>query len=79
VIWHVNDKDQPAPAACATRRDEKDFTWFNDLRSAPELRRAASSCSIAIGFLDADGHSSEMLSCSTSPHRSAGDVRTRAC
>ena len=36
VIWHVNDKLNVTVGLRYTR-DEKDFSWFNDLRSAPTL------------------------------------------
>ncbi|WP_368561577.1 TonB-dependent receptor [Pseudoxanthomonas sp. UTMC 1351] len=36
VIWHVNDKLNLTFGLRYTR-DEKDFTWFNDIRNAPTL------------------------------------------
>ncbi len=36
VIWHVNDKLNLTFGLRYTR-DEKDFSWFNDLRNAPTL------------------------------------------
>jgi len=59
VIWHVNDKTNFTVGLRYTR-DEKDFTWFNDLRSAPELD-AQLALLDRIGFLDAAGIPLEML------------------
>jgi len=59
VIWHVNDKTNLTVGLRYTR-DEKDFTWFNDLRSAPELD-AQLALLDRIGFLDAAGIPLEML------------------
>ncbi len=53
VIWHVNDKLN-LTAGLRYTRDEKDFTWFNDLRSAPELD-AQLDLLDAVGFFDAIG------------------------
>ncbi|HEY1141060.1 MAG TPA: TonB-dependent receptor, partial [Lysobacter sp.] len=53
VIWHVNDKTNFTVGLRYTR-DEKDFTWFNDLRSAPQLD-AQLALLDQIGFLDAVG------------------------
>lgn len=59
VIWHVNDKLNLTFGLRYTR-DEKDFTWFNDLRSAPELD-AQLALLDRIGFLDAVGIPLESL------------------
>jgi hypothetical protein len=53
VIWHVNDKLNLTVGLRYTR-DEKDFTWFNDLRSAPELD-AQLDLLESLGFFDAIG------------------------
>lgn len=57
VIWHVNDKLNLTVGLRYTR-DEKDFTWFNDLRSAPELD-AQLDLLDSLGFFDAIGMSKE--------------------
>lgn len=59
VIWHVSDRFN-LTAGLRYTRDEKDFTWFNDLRSAPELD-AQLDLLEAIGFLDAIGIPKEAL------------------
>ena len=59
VIWRVNDKLN-LTAGLRYTRDEKDFTWFNDLRSAPELD-AQLNLLDAVGFLDAIGIPKEAL------------------
>ncbi|MFC5570113.1 TonB-dependent receptor [Lysobacter yangpyeongensis] len=53
VIWRVSDKLN-LTAGLRYTRDEKDFTWFNDLRSAPELD-AQLDLLDALGFFDAIG------------------------
>ncbi len=59
VIWRVSDKLN-LTAGLRYTRDEKEFTWFNDLRSAPELD-AQLNLLDAIGFLDAIGIPKEAL------------------
>ncbi|WP_206861773.1 TonB-dependent receptor [Lysobacter changpingensis] len=59
VIWHVNDRLNLTFGLRYTR-DEKDFSWFNDVRSAPELD-AQLALLDQIGFLDAVGVPLEML------------------
>jgi iron complex outermembrane receptor protein len=59
VIWHVSDKLN-LTAGLRYTRDEKDFTWLNDLRSAPQLD-AQLALLDRIGFLDAAGIPLEML------------------
>ncbi|MDR0182845.1 TonB-dependent receptor [Lysobacter arvi] len=59
VIWRVNDRTNLTFGLRYTR-DEKDFTWFNDLRSAPQLD-AQLALLDQIGFLDAAGIPLEML------------------
>jgi iron complex outermembrane receptor protein len=53
VIWHVNDKLNLTFGARYTR-DEKDFSWFNDLRNAPTLDLTLDQLQ-AIGFFDLVG------------------------
>ncbi len=59
VIWHVNDKLNLTFGLRYTR-DEKDFTWFNDQRSAPELD-AQLDLLDALGFFDAIGMPKDMF------------------
>jgi iron complex outermembrane receptor protein len=53
VIWHVNDKLNLTFGARYTR-DEKNFTWFNDLRNAPTLDLTLDQLQM-IGFFDLVG------------------------
>jgi len=59
ATWHVNDKLN-LTAGLRYTRDEKDFTWFNDHRSAPELD-AQLDLLDAIGFFDAIGLPKDMF------------------
>ncbi|MFC3550825.1 TonB-dependent receptor [Lysobacter cavernae] len=59
VIWHANDKLNLTFGLRYTR-DEKDFTWFNDHRSAPALDAQLDMLD-AVGFFDAIGMSKDMF------------------
>ncbi|WP_454829085.1 TonB-dependent receptor [Pseudoxanthomonas wuyuanensis] len=59
VIWHVNDKLNLTFGLRYTR-DEKDFTWFNDQRSAPTLDATLDALEAA-GFFALVGVPKEMF------------------
>jgi iron complex outermembrane recepter protein len=59
VIWHVNDKLNLTFGLRYTR-DEKDFSWFNDQRSAPTLDATLDALEVA-GFFALVGVPKEMF------------------